>query len=277
MASKLIFRNFSGRINYYDVLGVLPSAKPNEIKLAYKKLVKELHPDVSGPKSSQEKFRLVAEAYSVLSKLETRATYDLTQGTKGEIEKILEKKRDKDGLDVAKIKYAPHQYGYKRLKELADERKAYNIDSFYRYKGGLPGKHQGPIRGSAYGAPGTKADANDLNFVLKGHNQISMESDYVDDNEAHEFKLYKTMEQVNVKTNRPYLRAEIDYQFIKMKTLKRHFLYYLGVFSIFAGVALYGEANKLALQVKIAWLMENVEHSQKKYEKAGMRAVGFRV
>lgn len=275
MATKLMFRNFSGRINYYDVLGVLPSSKPEEIKFAYKKLVKELHPDVSGPKSSQEKFRLVAEAYSILSKLETRATYDLTQGSKSEIEQILQKKRDKDGLDLAKIKYAPHQYGYKRLKELADERKAYNIDSFYKYKGGLPRKHLGAVRGTGYGAPGTKADTNDLNFVLKGHNQIAKESDYVDDVEAHEYKLYKTMEQVNMKTTRPFLRAEIDYEFIKLKTLKRHALFYFGIAGLVVTFIVVEEAPRIALQVKIHQLLESVGHSEKKYEKAGMRAVGF--
>ena len=275
MASKLLYRKFSGRINYYEVLGVLPTSKPAEIKLAYKKLVKQLHPDVAGPNSSQEKFRLVAEAYSVLSKLETRATYDLTQGSKHEIEEILHKKRDKDGLDISKVKYAPHQYGYQRMKELAEERKRYNIDNFYRYKGGLPKKHQGAVRGEGYGAPGTKADANDINFMLKGHNHIAKESDYVDDFEAHQFKLSKTIEQVNSKTQKPFLRAEIDYNFSKFPTIVRNLLFAFGFSGLAGLIIFYDEGQKLLLQMKIRELIENVEHSKQSYKKAGFKAVSL--
>ncbi|OMJ71872.1 hypothetical protein SteCoe_29817 [Stentor coeruleus] len=274
MASRLIIRSFSSKVNYYEILGILPSAKPEEVKFAYKKLAKELHPDIAGP-NAQDKFRLVAEAYAVLSKLETRATYDLTQGSKQEIESILEKKRDKDGLDLAKVKYAPHQYGYRRMKELAEERKSFNIDNFYRYRGGLPQKHLGAVRGNAYGPPGGKADIYDLNFLLKGHNQISKESDYVDDKEAHEYKLYKAIDPEVANKERPFLRAEIDYNFAKGKTIKSHALFYFGLLGTVVGLHFLYESNKVGLQMKLNKLQENIRHSGKSYEKAGMKAVSL--
>ena len=275
MACKLLYRKFSGKVNYYEVLGIPESARPDEVKLAYRKLVKELHPDVAGTNVSQEKFRLVTEAYTVLSKLETRATYDLTQGSKSEIEKILDKKRDKDGVDLEKPKYAPHQYGYKRLKELAEERKKYNIDNFYRYKGGLPNKHLLNIRGNAYGSPGKKADVYDLNFVLKGHNQISRESDYVDNVEAHEFKLAKAIDADNIMKTKPFLRAEIDYDFTKAKTLKRHFWFYFGVLALVLSAHFIEEIPKIGIQLAIHKIKENADTSAQQYKKAGLRAVGF--
>jgi curved DNA-binding protein CbpA len=275
MASKLLYRNFSGRLNYYEILGVLPTAKPAEIKLAYKKLVKQLHPDIAGPNASQERFRQVAEAYSILSKLDTRATYDLTRGSKQEIEAILHKKRDKDGLDLPKPKFAPHQYGYQRMKELAEERKRFNIDNFYRYKGGLPGKHQGAARGNAYGPPGFKADASEINFLMKGHNHIAAETDYVDDVEAHEFKLYKAIDPVNSKTHKPFLRAEIDYELSKFSTFKRHLAFYVGIAALIGFTIAYDQAGRLAIQMKIKQVIQNAEHSKTSYEKAGLRAVSL--
>jgi curved DNA-binding protein CbpA len=270
-----MLRRLYSKANYYDVLGIQPSAKPEEVKQAYRRLVKQLHPDVSGP-GAQDRFRLVTEAYTVLAKLETRATYDLTQGSKQEIEAILEKKRDKDGLDLDKVKYAPHQYGYRRLKELAEERKKYNIDNFYRYKGGVPQKHLGVVRGDSYGPPGSKADIYDLNYLLNGHNQIAKESDYVDDNEAHEFKLYKAIDPVNSKSQKPYLRAEIDYEFTKFATIKKHALFYVGIVGILLLVHYGEEVPKMKLQVKIRRILENAEESTHKYEKAGMKAVSLR-
>ena len=271
----MLVRTFSGKVNYYEILGLQPSAKPDQVKLAYRRLVKELHPDVAIGSHSEEKFRMVTEAYTVLSKLETRATYDLTQGSKEEIEHILSKKRDKDGLDVEEVKYAPHQFGYKRLKELAAERKKYNIDDFYRYRGGVPQKHLGAVRGSAYGSPNHKADAYDLNFVLKGHNQISKDLDYVGSVEAQEFKMSRTLDtDINTRA-RPYLRADIDYTFTQFITFKRHFLFYFGLFILLVASRIGFEAPKFRLQMAIKKVREAADASERPYEKAGMRAVSL--
>lgn len=64
--------------DYYEVLGVPRDASPEQIKKAYRRLARELHPDVAGADSaSEERFKDVQRAYEVLSNAEKRRMYDL--------------------------------------------------------------------------------------------------------------------------------------------------------------------------------------------------------
>jgi molecular chaperone DnaJ len=63
--------------DYYQVLGVSRDAGEADIKKAFRRLARELHPDVnSHDPEAEEKFKEAAEAYEVLSDSERRATYD---------------------------------------------------------------------------------------------------------------------------------------------------------------------------------------------------------
>ena len=63
--------------DYYEVLGVDKSASAEEIKRAYKKLAIKYHPDKNPDnKEAEEKFKEVAEAYSILSDADKKARYD---------------------------------------------------------------------------------------------------------------------------------------------------------------------------------------------------------
>jgi len=62
--------------DYYELLGVPRGASETDIKRAFRRLARELHPDVSEAPDAQERFREVAEAYQVLSNAETRELYD---------------------------------------------------------------------------------------------------------------------------------------------------------------------------------------------------------
>jgi len=61
--------------NYYVILGVDPDASPDQIKSAYRRKAKELHPDHYEGRSSKP-FRDVQEAYEALSDPERRECYD---------------------------------------------------------------------------------------------------------------------------------------------------------------------------------------------------------
>lgn len=60
----------------YSTLGVSRDASTDEIKKAYRRLARELHPDVNPDPQTQEKFKEVTHAYDVLSDAEKRAQYD---------------------------------------------------------------------------------------------------------------------------------------------------------------------------------------------------------
>ena len=63
--------------DYYKALGVAKTAKPAEIKAAYRKLARKYHPDANkGDASAEERFKEISEAYSVLSDEKRRKEYD---------------------------------------------------------------------------------------------------------------------------------------------------------------------------------------------------------
>ena len=65
------------REDYYKTLGVKRAATQEEIRKAYRRLARKYHPDLNpGDKSSEEKFKLLSEAYDILSDPKKREVYD---------------------------------------------------------------------------------------------------------------------------------------------------------------------------------------------------------
>ncbi len=63
--------------DYYRSLGVKKDASAAEIKKAYRRLARKYHPDINpGDKASEDRFKQIQEAYSVLSDPEKRRAYD---------------------------------------------------------------------------------------------------------------------------------------------------------------------------------------------------------
>jgi molecular chaperone DnaJ len=63
--------------DHYEVLGVERDASPEDIKKAYRRLARQLHPDVNPGEDASERFKLVTHAYDVLSDPEQRRRYDM--------------------------------------------------------------------------------------------------------------------------------------------------------------------------------------------------------
>ncbi len=83
----------------YEVLGVKPTATADEIRKAYRKLAKQLHPDLNpGKPEAEARFKSVSAAYDLLSDPEKRGRYD-----RGEI--------DEGGAERPRYSYRPHAEG----------------------------------------------------------------------------------------------------------------------------------------------------------------------
>lgn len=63
--------------NYYKILGVTQKTKKADLKKKYRELAKKYHPDTnSGSKVAEDKFKIISEAYEILSNAKKRKAYD---------------------------------------------------------------------------------------------------------------------------------------------------------------------------------------------------------
>ncbi|AKK71519.1 molecular chaperone DnaJ [Chryseobacterium gallinarum] len=100
-------------IDYYKILGVDKSATQDDIKKAYRKLARKLHPDLNpDDKEAERKFKELNEANEVLSNPENRAKYD---------------------------KYGEHWKHGEEYEKAQQQQRQYQQQSHYDYGGGFSG------------------------------------------------------------------------------------------------------------------------------------------
>ena len=63
--------------DYYGLLKIRRDATQDEVKRAYRRLARELHPDVNPDPETQERFKEITQAYEVLSDTDKRRMYDM--------------------------------------------------------------------------------------------------------------------------------------------------------------------------------------------------------
>src|ERR687885_695118 len=115
----------------YEVLGVPRDADETQIKKAFRRLARELHPDVNkNDPDAEEKFKEAAEAYEILNDAERRALYD---------------RYGHEGLRSGG--YAPNFEGFGSISDLFDAFFGGFGGGFRSGMGGMGGQAAGPVQG----------------------------------------------------------------------------------------------------------------------------------
>ncbi len=167
-------------------------------------------------------FKEVAEAYSVLSVRESRVNYDLTRKknpeiieTVGERQETMEARRsarDKSG-NIPRDGPARGGYAEARMEELKKEREKYNANHLGYYKGGLPQKDRGPLRGKALANTNDFHDPKIHNVLENNH----ADSHFVTSADAIKFKWWMNSDAVDLTKTEPYypMHYDKDYDFLR--------------------------------------------------------------
>jgi DnaJ-class molecular chaperone len=137
--------------NLYDVLGVKSDAGADDIRKAYRKLAKELHPDLNpGKPEAEARFKTVTAAYDILSDAQKRGSYD-----RGEI--------DESGAERPRYSYRPHAEGAQGWKyQPAGEADIGDLDDLFA----MFGRGADSARRAGSGGAGLQMPGPDRHFTL---------------------------------------------------------------------------------------------------------------
>jgi len=138
----------------YEVLGVKPDASADEIRKAFRKLAKELHPDINpGKPEAEARFKQVTAAHDLLSDPDKRARYD-----RGEI--------DESGAERPRYSYRPHAEGAQGWKyQPHGEMNPEDLEDILSMFGGMGGARAGRGHGAA-GRAGFAMPGGDRLYTL---------------------------------------------------------------------------------------------------------------
>jgi len=231
-------------------LGISKDATLEQIKEAYRNRAKLYHPDVNTSdktyEPNDEKFKDVAEAYAVLSIEESKLAYD-KMGVK-HAENIYRAQRteyvrkattrDKSG-NTEKEPHPSGSYAEEKQKWLAEERKKFNVDHIGRYKGGVPQKGAGNIRGKALWSPQEFHDPGEHNH----YGNPEPDEQVITPDTALEFKHYMADDKYDLKKRWPWFEAEVDHEFFKFHLYRYGYRFFRNLFIVLVGLGFVVEAT----------------------------------
>ena len=223
--------------DYYQILGIDRDATPEQIKDAYREQAKKHHPDVVGASTPDaEAFRDVQEAYAVLSVVQSRANYDiLRKKDPDSFREITEREfnknynvgaRDASG-NVPMAAPAAGSYAEQRLAELKAQRAQYNVNDIGFYRGGVPSKGRGALRGASMGTPGEFHQPNWHNFL----NFYHPDSKIVNSEDAVKFKAFMISDKEDFTMSRPSHPMHYDRNMDFMKDRSFWLAMIMGIFA----------------------------------------------
>jgi hypothetical protein len=136
-----------------------------------------------------------------------------------EFEYILEKRidlRDKTGHVGLAEKPSRGSYAEERLHQLKAEREKYNVNFIGMYKGGVPNKDAGPLRGKALGNPNEFHSPQVHNYLEFNHQDTA----FVSSEDAIKFKHWMGSDIVDFQRSRPYYPMHYDrnFEFLRDRT-----------------------------------------------------------
>lgn len=176
------------------------------------------------------------EAYAVLSVVQSRVNYDLLRKKdpdafrevgQTEFTKTYDvSARDASG-NTPRPAPAAGSYAEERLRELKEQREQYNANHLGFYRGGVPQKGRGPIRGSAMGRPGEFHDPKMHNFLNFYHPDAKM----VSSEDTVKFKAYMLSDKDDFNMTRPSHPMHYDREMNFMKDRNFWLALICGMFS----------------------------------------------
>lgn len=195
--------------DYYQILGVTQTATLEQIKDAYRESVKKHHPDVIGSAQPDAAiFRDIQEAYGILATRESRASYDIDRKKNSDAYRVVPEaefnrtsRPDLRAADGNVPVDAPKKgsYAETRMRELKEQRDMYNVNYLGYYKGGLPQKDRGTLRGEGMAPPDWFHQPDVHNHL----NNYYPDAKLVTSQDAIKFKAFMAADKVDFQRTKP--------------------------------------------------------------------------
>ncbi len=101
--------------DYYKIMGVNKDASAKDIKMAYRRLARKYHPDISKESNAEEKFKELGEAYEVLRDPKKKEVYDqyLLNRERPQSQKFYSNNWNQEGVDASSFDFFESLFGGK--------------------------------------------------------------------------------------------------------------------------------------------------------------------